>query len=223
MSTITHEALMSHVLTELKDSAEVIEIMNACEVEFGELSKLYQKWLDNLYPITAGIEGIKKWEEFLNITPDSRETLEERRQEIIAKLNETIPYTYIQLHKMVARICGWGNFELKLDHYILTCHLNTQSNFQYKLIYKMFSRVVPMNILFRVRRLFRENPELYVGSIKRSRRKHSYLTDDVGASVLYSAGIINTRKVITIPEDTDEYIGSTMITKKVVVFESEGN
>lgn len=222
MSKITHDDLMSHVLSELKDSAEVIEIMNACEAEFEDLSKLYQKWLDNLYPVTAGLEGIKKWEEFLNIVPDSRETLEERRQEIIAKLNETIPYTYIQLHKMVARICGWGNFELNLDHYVLTCHLNTNSNFQYKLIYKMFSRVVPMNILFRVRRLFRESPELYTASVFRTRIKHSYETEEIGTSVLYAGGVLNTRKKITIPEDTDTYIGVTMTRRRTVTFESEG-
>lgn len=145
----------------LKDFYEYQELMKAQDPEFELIDDLLLKWRENLFPKTADKDGIKFFEDLLNITPLPGDTLEVRRYRVLVKLNTRLPYTEIQLRRMLAAICGWDGFTLTVADLTLLLSLTEQSGSKIRVIYEMLREVVPMNILIEIHQLLNSYGVLY--------------------------------------------------------------
>lgn len=129
--------------------AEIEEFMSLCKAEnpeFDNMGEIRKKWLNNRFPKEADLDGIKLYEEILEIKPLENDTIEDRRFRILTKLNERLPYTWIQLHRMLAAICGWDGYELKLEDFIITVYLSLDSMSKTNAVLDMLRDVLPMSI-----------------------------------------------------------------------------
>lgn len=128
---------------------EIEEFKNLCLAENPEFEKMEidrNKWLNNKFPTKADLDGIKIFEKILDITPKSFDSLEDRRFRVLSKLNERLPYTWIQLHRMVAAICGWNGYVMTLEDFILMVYLSLDNMNKTQAVLNMLRDVLPMNI-----------------------------------------------------------------------------
>lgn len=134
----------------LREVKEYQAITDAENPEFNLLYKRLTSLDNNLLPGSAELHGIEIYENWLNITSNPYLTLEERRANILAKLNETLPYTEIRLQKMLAAIVGWGHFTYKREGAFVQVILDPEYHILAGSVCQMLERVLPLNLYFEV-------------------------------------------------------------------------
>lgn len=123
----------------------------ANDPEFENAEEIITKNLNNRFPDTADLDGIKIWEKILNIIPEPEDSIEDRRFRITTVFQKRIPYTWSQLHKMMRSICGDEAFELKRTKpFVLEVNLTMDSASKLKSVIQMLEEVVPMHIQINV-------------------------------------------------------------------------
>ena len=96
-----------------RDIEEFEAIAAAENFEFNELHKAINDMMCDQFVNQSTETGIKRWEKMLGINPVSAATLDERRWEILNRLNIKIPYTFTMLKNRLATLYG-DNFSLKV-------------------------------------------------------------------------------------------------------------
>lgn len=135
---------------ELRDLKEVQEIIKAVEGEFNKFYSRAKRSRENFIVSTANEDGVAQWESYLDIQREPTDSLADRKVKILSRLNERIPYTMVQLYRMLASICGWDGFSLELKDLVLTVRLNNKSGSMINSIMDLLQRVVPMYIVWMV-------------------------------------------------------------------------
>lgn len=160
-----------HILTHYPDYFKENEEINAiCDGEDPEL-KLYieraVQIIQNILPRTSDVEGVKKYEDWLNIPLEKTAglTLDQRKDQIVAQLNETLPYTEITLQKMLANIAGWGNFHYERHGAFVDVTLEPEAADSLGIVMDMLRRVLPMNLHFRLNGEVIDETQAYVYGI----------------------------------------------------------
>lgn len=143
--------VLDHYPEYLSDSVlEYQAIAKAENPEFNLFIRRLGKTIENILPTTSDEDGIKRYEDWLDILSNPNLSIEERRFNVLARLNETLPYTEIRLQKMLAAICGWGHFTYERKgafvHVVIdeTCYGAVFS------VMDLLERVLPLNLYYRV-------------------------------------------------------------------------
>ena len=116
-----------------------------------ELSPLYEKvktMLEDQFITTASSDIVAKWESYLGITPSATNTLEERKFRILAKLNDTPPYTDKYLENRLTELCGKDNWRIYRDYdqYNLTVEVSMNSEANTETVAGIIRAIVPANL-----------------------------------------------------------------------------
>lgn len=119
-------------------------IMESEEPEFTLLWQNAEDPLNNITPILANESGIRTYESWLGIDSNKALTIEQRRANVLAKLNERTPFTWIKLHKMLGTIVGWDNFELTRVGARVVCKVFVPQ--LVTTVNSLFERIIPMNL-----------------------------------------------------------------------------
>lgn len=127
---------------------------------------LLVKGLNDQYIDTATATGISRWESILQIKPDIlKETLEQRRQRIKARLLERLPFTVRTLRQRITSILQDIPYELRIDYnrYYLNIRIISEQEidaYYYKQIYEALEVMLPANMTALVELRFREHQEV---------------------------------------------------------------
>lgn len=121
-----------------------------------ELSMLYsgvKQILDDQFIKTASEKTLIKWEQYLRITPNGTDTLDERRFRILTKLNDTPPYTDRYLVEKLNDICGEGYYRISRDYknYKLLIEISLNSIANTDTIMEVIRAIIPANIDLEIR------------------------------------------------------------------------
>ncbi len=147
----------------IKDYIEFEEIAAAEDPQFERIYDLIAKWNNNFFPKSADRDGIALFEQLLDITPRPNEDLEIRRYRVIAKLNAKLPYTEIQLRRILGGILGYDGFTLTVKDLVLTISLAERNNNKLQIILELLKEIVPMNILIILHQLIMKHMDIYFG------------------------------------------------------------
>lgn len=148
----------------LKDFYEYQELLKAQDPEFDLVDDILYRWSQNLHPKSADADGIAKFEDLLDITPLPGDSLEVRRFRVLTKLNARLPYTEIQLRKMLAAVCGWDGYRLTVADLTVILSLTEQNNDKIRVVYEMLREVIPMNLLIEIHQLLESYGVLYTAA-----------------------------------------------------------
>lgn len=101
---------------------------------------------------TATEYGIGRWEKMLQITPKASDDMVVRRFRVLAKINETLPFTYRALEKQLSILCGERGYQLQLfpHEYRLTVKIDLTVKKKYEEVAAMLKRIVPANLVMDV-------------------------------------------------------------------------
>ena len=144
-------------LPEVLSSAECMKAISAAQNP--KLSSAYEDidmLLDNQFIISANIDGIKRWEQILGISPKATNTLQDRRFRVLSRLNSKLPYTYKRLQEQLEILCPDGGYELDLDAGGATLRIRVAlaAKEQFAEVEKLAARQVPANLVLDISLLY---------------------------------------------------------------------
>lgn len=111
----------------LKDNITTDKLFTVEKDEMTSATSVFQRLVKNAYVKTADIEGIQKYEQMLEIKPNSDYSLEIRRANILNKLLFKAPFTRQRLNAILYTIYGRGGyvFEIYPDTYTVIIDIDT--------------------------------------------------------------------------------------------------
>lgn len=98
---------------------KVLEFQKIAQAEdfyLDDIELQRQKILMNQFVLTADSSGLSMFEQLYNIVPLSTDTLEDRRQRILLRIQLQPPYTLKFLLNQLDKIIGAGKYELTIDY-----------------------------------------------------------------------------------------------------------
>ena len=128
---------------------EIKAIMNAEQPVFEKVWEDTENVLADQFVSSATEKGIARYEKILGIVPKATYTLEERRFNILARMNEQLPYTMESLKVSLASLCGEDGYALKLntDTYTLTVKLALSNENNIEAVSELLYKMLPANIV----------------------------------------------------------------------------
>jgi len=127
--------------------------------EQDEVSSLWD-WIDSVFNDqfmeTATVNGVKRWEKMLGITPQSTLTLDERKYNILMKFIEQLPYSYRALERLLTMLCGADGFIINLNAsgYTVEIKIAVGNHQNYNQVVDLMNRITPANLVITVSRLY---------------------------------------------------------------------
>ena len=187
-------------------SLEFRELAKIEDAEFALVWPKARKWFVNTYVNLLDVEGAERWESMLGITPADTDTLSQRRDAILAKINTTLPYTERSFQNMLDATYGEGQVteQLNINDYELWLDLAATAMSQNASARRLARMIAPANLGIKVSNTKSVTHKLYIGGfIQMVHRttinagKDPHLTGDYSLRH-YAAGVIHTYKHITI-------------------------
>ena len=147
---------MSYRVVDIKEYwspvvAESLEFTLIADAENPEFNYLWEKiygLVDEYFVKTATEYGVSRMEKILNIVPLATETLDERKDKLIWKLNLRIPYTMRFLKNILASMVGEENRQVEHDNdtQVLTVRIKEGLRDMTQLR-KDLEKIIPQNLI----------------------------------------------------------------------------
>lgn len=119
--------------------------------EFKFIWEVLFKWFKNKFVYEADLQGIQRWEEMLKIIPKSKETLEDRRSNILVKINSILPYTIRRLKQILDLKFGKDNaIPITTKNYELIINFNNEIELNAKTMRALLRAIIPANLIFKI-------------------------------------------------------------------------
>lgn len=119
--------------------------------EFKSIWEVLFKWFKNKFVYEADLQGIQRWEEMLKIIPKSKETLEDRRSNILVKINSILPYTIRRLKQILDLKFGKDNaIPITTKNYELIINFNNEIELNAKTMRALLRAIIPANLIFKI-------------------------------------------------------------------------
>lgn len=147
---------------------EFQEVDKACSSEIDELRSKLQQLQDNQFIETANNEGLRKYEQMLNIA--YVEDVPTRKFNILNKYNSTIPFTMMWLTNTLSTTLGKGSFLLDMNYnkYTLTISVVASKEHLISSLYKDLRKKIPCNLILNITTLAPIQAENYMGAYVRT-------------------------------------------------------
>lgn len=114
MSDRVHKILMDQLPDWFKPVLEYIAIMYGGSVELARLDEDAEQIRLNDHIQTADATTIRYWERFLGIASSAGDTLAFRRDRVMMRINQTVPYTVWHLRERLTELYG-DAYTLEVD------------------------------------------------------------------------------------------------------------
>lgn len=141
--------LIDYLPSFVQEYKEIKAIMDAEQVSVETAWNDAENVLADQFVQDATENGVKRYEKLLGITPKATYTLDERKFNILARMNEQLPYTMESLNKSLRSLCGEDGYFLKLetDSYEMTVKLALSNENNMEAVKELLYKMVPANIV----------------------------------------------------------------------------
>lgn len=153
----------------LQEYREIKEIMT---VENPEIKTLYEDIstsFNNQFVLHCNETGIERFEKLLKIVPNSDDNLAGRISRVLARFNDSIPYTYRGLIQKLNVMCGEGNYTVDLNHneYTLEITVSLVNGGQIEELDYMLSYMIPANLIVKSSNTIKNEPaeDIFLGGV----------------------------------------------------------
>lgn len=136
----------------IQEYAEIKAIIDAEQVEVLKTWTDAEKAMRDQFIYDATENGVKRWETILKIIPKATYTLDDRKFNILARLNEQLPFTMEKLRVILSAMCGKDGYTVTMnsDKYILAVKLSLSNENNVEAVKNLLKRMVPANIVIAV-------------------------------------------------------------------------
>lgn len=115
------------------------------------IDKDIAKIIDEAFIRDCDEYGIQKYENLVGVTPSASETLEERKERVLIRWNDFIPYTIRILIRKLNMCCGVNNYDISgsdLENYYFRISTHLTMRGQVDEVSDMLERILPQNMVF---------------------------------------------------------------------------
>lgn len=159
---------MNQLPTWFKPVLEYIELMEAYGFTMDGINGIAQQIYNNLFIQTADSATLTRWEDYFGLIVNYGDTLEYRRQRVLQKFEQTIPYTIWHLRAKLTELYG-NEYSLTVDPEACTIRIIVTSN-RYgaiDLLYDLIWAVVPAHLAISANQQVTNNVagNQYIGAI----------------------------------------------------------
>ncbi|WP_024622154.1 putative phage tail protein [Metaclostridioides mangenotii] len=132
-----------------KEFRELNEIAKVENIKLKEFWNRIEDGFNDQFLQDMTVDGVKRWESMLNITPKGTETLEDRKFRISNRLFDDLPYTMRTLQSRLNALCGKNGYkiDLKNNEYKITIKVELTAKHQVEEIRKVLSKMIPANMM----------------------------------------------------------------------------
>lgn len=132
----------------LLDKKEMLALAHAAALELQKFQNELDRVYKNHYVETADEAGLARWEKLYDIQPRNDSNLDDRRMEILTKMQTRRPYTKRMLYSLLKVLLGENNFALNIDtaHYLVTVTLELRRKNQVNAVAELLRRIIPANM-----------------------------------------------------------------------------
>lgn len=164
--------LISYLPTFAQIIRENIAIFSAEQSEIDDIWQFKSEILNSFFISTAYEYGVERYESIMDILPTPTETLEQRKFNILVKLNEQLPYTMKSLAVQLEELCGVDGYQLILDaeNYTLEVKIAISVVSNFDAVCEMIAEVIPCNLISIISLMYEQYSNLTVYT-------HGYLAD----------------------------------------------
>lgn len=141
--------LITYLPPILQDRKEYIQICKSSDNEFTLLFSNIDNVLKDQFLSELTINGAKRWEKIMKITPKASDTLEDRRFRIINRFLHKLPYTMRSLHQTLTTLCGPNGYKVEYipSTYTLQVRLELTAKNQLDEVIRSLKYIIPTNIV----------------------------------------------------------------------------
>jgi hypothetical protein len=127
------------------------ELATIMETEQFEIDRLWleaENALADQFILEATVNGVKRWESMLGISPKDTDTLDERKFRILTKLNQELPYTLRKLEQALTNLCGNKMFSIEVTaaEYHVEIKLGLLNKNNYQEVVDVLKKMIPANM-----------------------------------------------------------------------------
>ena len=135
----------------LQELIEFQQIANAEQPEFDKVVSDVKSAADDFFLVSLSEYGCARWETILGLSVDPGDTLQERRDRIMIKYLDQLPYTYRTLLKYLATVSD--DFAVTLDEnaYDLFVRIRLEGYAQRDALIATLGQMIPANLVLRMR------------------------------------------------------------------------
>lgn len=136
----------------VQEFREIRAIMDAEQISAETAWTDAENVLADQFVQDATENGIKRYEKILKINPKGTYTLDDRKFNILARMNEQLPYTVKQLQASLESLCGEDGYTLKIDNdsYALTVKLALGNENNAEAVSQLLRKMLPANMMYNV-------------------------------------------------------------------------
>lgn len=161
---------------------EIKRIMGTEQIDIENAWTNAENVMNDQFVSVATENSVKRWESILNLTPKATYTLEERKFNILARLNEQLPYTVDTLKTSLTSLCGENGYMLNLDsnNYELLVKLALTNKNNFESVVQLLNKIIPANIVTNVELMY--NKHEFLGRFTHSQlavRTHEEMRSEV--------------------------------------------
>lgn len=132
------------------------EMQQICRVEGKQADQIdfaMGRALDEAFIADCDEYGIQKYEKMIGILPEMTDTLERRKERVLLRWNDCIPYTIRTLIRKLNLYCGVNNYECKGDfeNYTLCICTRFSTHAAVLDLEKTLDSMLPENMYFKIR------------------------------------------------------------------------
>lgn len=141
--------LIDYLPLYVQDYAEIKAIMDAEQINVEKAWTDAENVMCDQFILDATENGVKRWESIVGIVPKANLTLEERKFQVLSKLNWQLPYTIESLNRALTTLCGENGYTLMLDadRYELMVKLALVNKNFVDAVKDLLENVVPANLV----------------------------------------------------------------------------
>lgn len=132
----------------VQEYREIQKIMEIENPEIQEVENETEIIMNNQFIQTCDINGIKKFENLMGITPLENDTLETRISRVLSRWNETSCYTFKVLIMKLNALCGINNYEIirNINEYTMKIITHLEYSGQTDELDYLLNYMIPANI-----------------------------------------------------------------------------
>ena len=162
----------------LQELIEFQQIAGAEQPEFEKAVSDVKSAADDFFLVSLSEYGCERWEKILGLSAAPGDTLQDRRDRILIKYLDQLPYTYRTLLKYLATVSEDFTVTLNENAYDLYIRIRLEGYAQRDALAATLGQMIPANLVLRLRtdipqddHLFRygynEPAQIHAGNVRR--------------------------------------------------------
>lgn len=141
--------LLRYLQPIVQNIKEVKIISSSVDVENNSLLYSINEVFNNQFIPSTKEDGISLYEKMLRITPETADTLDDRKLRILSHYNKQLPYTKTVLEQNLTTLCGKDGYKIiyDLDNYRLVVKIDLKAKSMINTVQNYLENVVPLNLV----------------------------------------------------------------------------